>query len=579
MKHSKNKYPILILFISLLFIIPLSSFACGPYGANMETSKTVNSRIKSVTVFLSGAQVHRSGNFNAQPGVSEIVFDGLSQYINPKSIQAKGRGNFTILDVRHRIHYPEPKIIRNEGLPIHIKKKIARLEDSLFNIRFDLAEIKTNKEALELEKKILLNTEMLKGKGKSKDSIPLLKDGMLFFREKLNDINRLNFVLNKKEQRKLALKASMDERLSKLKQYKAHTVNQTPNTPPVQQIVVTVSSKTSARASLDISYMVSQAGWSAQYDIRAKNTNSPIKLTYKAKVYQQTGENWSNVKLKLSTNNPNKGSIKPTLPIWYLNYRANRQVMLSNLSIATGNSVRKERLLEESGVTNSTINFNSLDEEALSSANYTQMAENIANVEFNIDLPYSIQSNGESHLVEVQTSTLPSKFYHTIVPKLDNEAFVMAKVSDWENLNLLPASANIFFDGTYIGETMINPLQLEDTLNLSLGRDASVIVKRTKIKDNEKSSTIGNHKIKTIHFELALKNKKLSDINLIVEDHIPVSNNEEIKVELKEKGDAQFNEKTGMLTWNLNLAKGEDKELDFSYSIKYDKDKSLLGAL
>jgi uncharacterized protein (TIGR02231 family) len=571
------KNQLLILVISILIFIPFNSIACGPYGGSMENQKVLKSKIKEVTVFLKGAQVHRSGNFDIQPGVSEVVFEGLSKYINTNSIQAKGRGNFTILDVRHSVRYPEPKKQVNLGIPSHIKKRIAQLKDSILDLSFDLNEIRTSKGSLELEKKILLNTKMYQGKAKGNDSIPLLIDGMRFFREKLNDINRLTFVLNKKEQKTNSLKVDAEAKLSELQKYKSLTQPPVVNLPPIQQVIVTVSSKQTARASIDINYMVSQAGWSAHYDVRAKNTTSPIKLTYKAKVYQQTGEDWKNIKLKLSTNNPNKGNVKPSLPIWYLDYYVQRNVITSNLSSIPQYS-KKSEIQEEEVFADKMVALNVLSE-AKKSSDYTYMAENIANVEFNIDLKYNIKSNGESHLVEIQTSSLPSKFYHTIVPKLDNEAFVMVKISDWENLSLLPASANIFFDGTYIGETYINPIQLEDTMNLSLGRDASVMVKRTKLKDDEKAQIIGNNRVKTIHFELSLKNKKQSDIHLIVEDHVPVSKNEEIKVEVEEKGNADFNKQTGALKWNLNLVKGGERKLNFSYSIKYNKDKPLLGAL
>ena len=573
----KIKNQFLIAIISILILIPFNSIACGPYGGSMENQKVLKSKIKEVTVFLKGAQVHRSGNFDIQPGVSEVVFEGLSKYINTNSIQAKGRGNFTILDVRHSVRYPEPKKQLDLGIPSHIKKRIAQLKDSILDLSFDLNEIRTSKGSLELEKKILLNTKMYQGKAKGNDSIPLLIDGMRFFREKLNDINRLTFVLNKKEQKANSLKVDAEAKLSELQKYKSLTQPPVVNLPPIQQVIVTVSSKQTARASIDINYMVSQAGWSAHYDVRAKNTTSPIKLTYKAKVYQQTGEDWKNIKLKLSTNNPNKGNVKPSLPIWYLDYYVQRNVITSNLSSIPQYS-KKSEIQEEEVFADKMVALNVLSE-AKKSSDYTYMAENIANVEFNIDLKYNIKSNGESHLVEIQTSSLPSKFYHTIVPKLDNEAFVMVKISDWENLSLLPASANIFFDGTYIGETYINPIQLEDTMKLSLGRDASVMVKRTKLKDDEKSQIIGNNRIKTIHYELSLKNKKQSAIHLIVEDHVPVSKNDEIKVEVEEKGKASLNKQTGTLKWNLNLASGGERKLNFSYSIKYNKDKPLLGAL
>lgn len=564
-----------ILFFFLYILTPQFSEACGVYGLE----KNINSKIKEVIVFLQGAQVHRTGSFYVQKGVSEVVFDNISPFVNKNSIQAKGKGNFTILEVRHHIHYPAPPVIKQDGLPPHIKKAIHLLEDSLFDIGFTINEIEAMKKSLEMEKGILLKTPLYKGEGKSSDSIPLLKDGMVFFRSKMNDINRKMFVLNKKEAKTKTLQVKLNQRLSELKQYKKHIVP--PVQPdPIQQVIVTVSSKQATSGSLDINYMVSNAGWSAHYDLRAKNTTTPIELTYKAKVYQQTGEDWKNVRLKLSTNNPNKGNVKPTLPIWYLDYYAQRNISARNLtesvvlSKIADNSVRKRNLKEKREELDVL-----LEQDASGASDFVQLSENIASIEFNIDLPYSIQSNGESHLVEVQKNSLPSKFYHAIVPKLDRDAFVMAKLTGWENLNLLPATATIFFDGTYIGQTMINPLQLSDTLSVSLGRDASVYVERNKRTDKTKPQVIGNNLVKTLHFDLVVKNKKSSPIQLVIEDQIPISKNSEIKIDLEEKGKAKFNEKSGTLKWNLSLNQGKEQKLGFSYSIKYDKDKQLLGKL
>ena len=539
----KSKVKLYVIAITMLFSFQL--FAS-------EKQKEVNSEIKEATVFLNGAQIERKGYFEVQSGTTELVFSELSPFINPKSIQAKGKGNYTILDVRHRIHYPEPKIPEEKGLPPHIKRKIQLLEDSLLEVSFTLSEIKVDKQTLDMEKNILLSTDMVKGNGKTADSIPLLREGMLFFREKLNDINKKIYVLNKKEYFKSVQQTEMKARLTQLKQYKAHTAKPTSSNKPIQQVVVTISAKQYTKGSMEISYMVSNAGWSAHYDLRASNTSSPINLTYKAKVYQKTGEDWNNVKLKLSTHNPNKGNIKPSLPIWYLDYRQNRALyhksngsVQSNITesviAAYSNSKKKERKLEETEYL--------FDAEVINE--YTTVSQNISNVEFNISLPYNIEATGEAHLVEVQTSTLPSLFYHTVIPKVDKEAFVMAKVTDWENLNLLPATANIFFDGTYIGETYINPMQLADTLALSLGRDPSIIVERKKRKDENRPTVIGSNIIKTISYELIVKNNKSSSINLIVEDQIPVSKNDEIKVNAEEVGKADLNDGTGKLTWNL----------------------------
>jgi hypothetical protein len=129
---------------------------------------------------------------------------------------------------------------------------------------------------------------------------------------------------------------------------------------------------------------------------------------------------------------------------------------------------------------------------AQSSANYAQMLETMTNVEFDIKLSYSIPSDGTTHLVAVKTSDMPASYYHYLVPKLDKEAFLIAKVTGWEELNLLPGKANIFYEGTYVGETMLNAALLSDTMELALGRDHGITVTRTKLPDKERNKALGN---------------------------------------------------------------------------------------
>lgn len=212
---------------------------------------------------------------------------------------------------------------------------------------------------------------------------------------------------------------------------------------------------------------------------------------------------------------------------------------------------------------------------AQSSANYAQMVETTTNVEFDIKLTYSIPSDGITHLVAVKSSDLPASYYHYLVPKLDKEAFLIAKVTGWEELNLLPGKANIFYEGTYVGETMLNAALLSDTMELALGRDHGITVTRTKLPDKERNKALGNDIEKTVTYELKMKNNKSNTLKLVVEDHIPVSQIEDIKVEMKDKGSAEYNDKTGLLKWNTSINSKENKTLAFTYIITYNKDMPL----
>lgn len=553
--------------LSFLFLL-----IAGVLTAQAEEQKTVHSKVKAVTVFTNGAQVTRQGTFQIPTGVTELVFEGVSASINPSSIQAKGKGEFTILDVRHNIKYPEPVASSNE-LPLDIRKKIQLVEDSLTDTNFDYQEITERIRSLAMEKGMITNNPLMKGEGKS-DSIPVLKDAMILFRERLEDINKKTVQAQREEFKIKKLQAELQGRLAELRNYSAHIKK--PEQKAIQQVIVTVNTNKLTNGRMDITYAVNGAGWVPSYDLRAKDVNSPVELTYKAQVYQNTGEEWKNVDLTLSTNDPNQSKIKPVLPVWYLNYYTPRPAarnMATIGSTAPAGMYQSEKTLDEKQKLEEDM-YESLGN-ADNSAMYSSMVQNFTNVKFDISLPYTIESDGKYHFVAVQSSDLKSKYIHYVVPKLDADAFLIAKVTDWEKLNLLPGKANIFFDGTYIGQTTINPNMLTDTLDLALGRDKGISIQRTKEKDKEREKLIGSDRIKTVAYEIKIKNSHSTNINLVVEDQIPISQNEEIKVKLEETGGAKHNEKMGYLVWDTKLKAGETKKLGFTYTITYDSNRQL----
>ena len=554
-----------------------------------EKEKKVKSQVEEVTVYLQGAQVKRKGRFKLQKGVTKVIFEGMSQRFNKNSIQVKGKGDFIILDVSSDLFYPEPTP-KVSTIPVLILKKQKLLLDSID--RQNWINKKTNDLLLayQLEKQILMNSAVIKGQVKN-DSIAALKDALSYLREKLIELNPLISDISKKKQKQDQLLNEMSQRLRELDNYIRNLQHQPVISQPIQQVIVTVSAENEIDGSLELNYMVPDASWSPSYDLRADDINSPVKLTYKANVYQNTGEEWNNVNVKLSTINPNRSNYKPSLATWYINYyqpiskpivysregRMGKNKTFSRLdsiddkyemppqaehSVVLGYSPEKKLFIKK-------------EEKAKHMSNYTQMLENITMAEFNLKIPYTIPSDGKPHMMAINQEEIDASYEHYIVPKLDKDAFLIARLTNWEELNLLPAIANIYYDGTYVGQTRINPSVISDTLELALGRDQGIFITRKKTDEEEKLRAFTNEKVKTISYEIALKNYKSSKINVRIEDHIPVSKNGEIKVELTENETAEFNKETGKLLWKTNLDAKNTVKYKFTYTIKYNKDKTL----
>ncbi|MCB9365461.1 MAG: mucoidy inhibitor MuiA family protein [Flavobacteriales bacterium] len=521
---------------------------------------SVNSKIKNVTVFLNGAQINREATFKLNKGMNYISFDSLSPNINANSIQTSGKGDFIILDTKYLVdqpNYNNPQSV----IPEHIQLQIDLLKDSIDNISFDLEGLRFRKEVLETEKQLLVGNKSMKS-----DSLALLKDALSFLREKYNNINTALIATKKEEYKTNKRLAKLNERLTKLNN---DVLTKYTNKPlkPNHKVVVTVQSELPSTGKLAINYMVSNASWSPSYDLRANNINEPIALTYKANVYQNTGENWDNVTLKLSTNNPYKSKTKPVLPVWYLNYYN----PLNYSRSTTLGGVAQPKYKED--MAKSVAMDDMMDAE--SSAMYASMTETFSNVEFNLSIPYSINSDGQNHMVAIKEDKLDAKYNYYVVPKMDENAFLVANIKGFEELNLLPAAANIYYDGTYIGQTMINTNVTGDSLAIDMGREERIVAKRKLAKKDEKDQLLGSDKVKSFNYELTLKNNLISTIDLIVEDQIPVTSDKEIKIETTNLGKADFNKESGMLVWKFALAGKSTKKLGFSYNVQYNKDKSL----
>ena len=195
---------------------------------------------------------------------------------------------------------------------------------------------------------------------------------------------------------------------------------------------------------------------------------------------------------------------------------------------------------------------------------------------FNILIPYTIATDGKKYLVEIQKSTLAAKFEYQGVPKLDPDAFLVARVTGWEDLNLLSGPVNLFFEGTYVGKSNLDMQNTQDTLELSLGRDKNIVVKRERRKEYTVLQTIGaNHK-ESRAFDISIRNNKKQDVDMVIMDQLPVSTNKDITIDISEISGASIDKESGKLTWKFLLKSSESKTFRLAYEVKYPKDRKVV---
>jgi uncharacterized protein (TIGR02231 family) len=518
--------------------------------AGDDDKTPVKSEINSVTVFLSGAQINRTASATIPVGTTYLVFEDLSQYINTSSVQVKGTGDFVILSVTPQMNYMNTK---------EKSKTVLALEDSLKANNERLTYQQSLLEIYASEKQMIIANQSIGG-SQTGVKIEDLKAAAEFFRTRLADISSKTIDANAK------IKIIQEAIYKLTNQYS--TENAKSNL-PTSEIVVAVTAKAKVAATFEINYAVTGASWYPSYDLRATDTSSPISLDYRANVYQSTGEDWDNVKLTLSTGNPNASNTKPIITPWYVyiynnyysDYRSNKGY------------VSQESSKDEAKTMSSTGDGNMVNAET--AANYTTLDVNATNFEFEIDLAYSIKSDGKSTAVQIQKYTLPATYEYYAAPKLDPTAYLLAKVTGWEDYNLLSGYVNLYFEGTYVGKSYLDTKSTLDTLDFSLGRDENIVITRTKQKDLSSSQFVGSNRKMAIAWEISIRNKKKTAINITIQDQIPLTTDKDISIDKGENADATYDDVKGFLTWKLTIASAETKKLNFNYTVKYPKDKNV----
>jgi uncharacterized protein (TIGR02231 family) len=534
-------------------------FVCIHASAQQTDEQKLTASLTHATVFLNRAQLTHVAKATLNAGVTQLTIEGLPAGLDRQSLQVSGKGDAVILAVKGQVNHLNAQTKSNAVL---------RLEDSLQTSRNELSTLQSVKDVLNKEQQMLMANQSI-GSQQAGVTVERLQQMADFFRSRLTDIqNRLiknDLILVKTNERINRLQRQLNELNARRNQ-------------PTGEVLVSLSAKSRVPVELEISYLVDGAGWSPMYDLRAKDTRSPVQLNYKAYVQQNTGMDWNKVRLTLSTTNPSQGGTSPMLQPQFLAIAVPRvkgygytsakpKVYSRNKSMEMDRAPGLE--VEEAAPAPTAV------PETI--ADYTTVTESAVSVSFDIALPYSVPSGGSAQLVDIQSHELPATYRHFSVPKLDNDAFLQAQVTGWEQYNLLSGMANIYFEGTFVGESFLDAGNTKDTLNLSLGRDKKLVVKREKITEFSSRKFIGRNTVETQAYRITIRNTKKEPIQLTLEDQLPVSQDSQIEVEMGEAKGAVLNKETGKLTWQLSLSPSESRTLDLKYTVKYPKDKEVAG--
>ncbi|NQW42801.1 MAG: DUF4139 domain-containing protein [Bacteroidetes bacterium] len=543
-----------------------------------QNTKTIKPKPNKATVYLSGAEIAYLESLTLPTGTSEITVEGVSPYLDETSISAYFKGGL-VIDTKKTLYYPEqPK--KNNNIQKYIIF-IERITDSLEETGYLMKDCNNKLSAFAREESLLLNNRLIKGEF-AKDSLGLLKASLDLLRARLTNIDEQELILERKVNKLYKIQTALNQRKTYFELLQNdNSDNNSISFNPIHQIIVTIETTQAVTGNLSLKYYVGSAGWMPQYDIQAVSGKDKIQLVYRAQVYQNTGLDWKDVALTLSTSNPTLSNTKPILSEWNLFFGyPNSYVndMYKNAPVTNYNNLGRAQMNKKSlkleDAAKDDAELNEIPTVPLFTVN-----DNFLRTEYEIKTKYSIASDNKAHNVIINNLEIPVSLAYLAVPKLDKDAFLMGKIVDWEDLNLIPAAAKIYFDESYIGTTTIDPVSTKDTLYINLGRDKSIIVKRQNIKEKCKEQTLGEYKTITKTIEITVRNTKGIELDFEIEDQIPITTDPNIKITLIDSDNATYNPVTGKLTWPKNIKPKDTKKVRFTFEVKYPKDKFISGLL
>lgn len=643
----KNYKSFKLMLLSLL-ALPLNSFAA---------EKDLQMNIDQVTVYRSGAEVERSTDVSLPAGITEMRIRSLSPFIDPKSILVKiTNEDVKLISVTHELDFAnQKKVLEEIG---KISKTTEALKDSI---------AKTNSllEVYASEKEMMKSNKSIKGvEGITANDLSKITT---FYHNKMTEIeNEQNRLIKKKKeftnqyieltQKQIALNLSANESSFTIK------------------AVVRVEKNTDTKIGLN--YYVTEAGWDPIYEARVTDNKSPLKLVYAASVRQNVHEDWSNIKIRISTEDPTEDNVSPSISSDKLNFgnsarfiakaKAKEKVrtktikgIVSNFmqplpyvcvvakgtnlyAISDDKGYYEINVPETSEIEFSHLGYNTqtiqlvpnmenvinismtestemkqvdlndavkgLGQEGASETvpsipqssmtkvdnlyhqglRPTHLSEgdmeseevipgwlNLAPFTVSIPEKYTIPSNNIPTLIRIDNFTINASYEYVVLPKLEKKAYISAFIPEWTKYKLLDGPVYIFWNNEFKGQSYLSTDAMKDYVELSIGADKGISVNREIVQSNSSKQVLISSNKATRTWRITITNTKNTPVDIAVKDQYPLSDDEDITVELLQSQNAVVDKNTGIITWRTTLQPGEEKKFEFTYRVKYPVGKAL----
>lgn len=533
------------------FILLLLTFHAGLFSQSAEQSEPTNSQIttapsiEEVTVYLQGAQVTHYSNVEIPEGRHTLVFTGLNSEIDSRratvGFDSENNESLEVVSVNHRtqqIHNPQNRdeinrlLSEKSDIEDHINKLQIDLDVNSYelnmlreNLTPERADAQSLRQLLELHRERLRSIELNNG---------VLSDSLQMLRSRMNEINQ--------------------------------TLRQPEFQPEITvgELLVVVQANQPISAATHVSYPIDAAGWTPEYDLHVDAAGEPVRGKLSASLYNNSRQPWNNVDLVLSTQTPQAGTDIPEINPWFLDYIGQRYP-----TNETGQPLKSTAQLSET--VSDVQSGDMMRAMAPPSTRNEQMVSRV----FIIRDKQTVLSDGNVQRITIEESSADSDLSYLTIPKINPDAVLKADIDEWETLFPLPGVAMLHLEGTYVGQTYIDPSIVSDTLHVSFGKDDAIAVTRTKLSDESDKSFFGNRVTRTISHDISVRNTKPSPIDIEIKDQIPISMRDDIEISVLELSDGELDEDMGVVSWILQITAGETQSVVISYDVRYPSDRSV----
>lgn len=587
-------------------------------------------KLESATVYNQGAQLQSLAETHLSKGQHLVVFDNLSPSITPESILIKGLQDINMNSINYERDYLTTKETGQhiESLESDLEtaqKSKARIQSKITAYQKEL-ELLTNNQALTSEQSSItvakVNAYANFYRSKFEEIHNLLFDLNRELSEKNKNIQKLQKELNKLrgDQKQYRGKITFDLTVTKASQKKlqlSYFVNDAGWYPSYdlksldtdQDIELTYKANVFQHTGKDWSAIDLKLSSAQPNRTETKPELMPYYLNFNRRS-RPAGNRFSHL-----TYNPSINKVSGTIyaedgtPLPGVNVilkgtsKGAQTDFDGNYSINVGNA--KELKFSYLGyktetlpIYASTIGFQMLENQSqldevvvtgYSSAKRADMAVEEAEAEeiqvekdytatavnFKIPEKVNLKSRRDADQFELDKQQLETSYQFFAAPELSSSVFLIAEVGGWEEIDLLTGEANVYFDDTFVGTTTISPQETDQKLRLSLGSDQQITIERNQPDKMSSKSFFGGTQIVEKAYEIKLKNNKNRNISLLVQERLPISQNDAIKIEDIDHNASRYDKEKGFLNWEFNLDSQSQKVLKYSYKIKYPKDKQI----